>query len=52
MRNAKLPESKFKEVANERLKFSEPFIGKEASSKTSSSRSSFGDKNPIKRFKT
>ena len=29
----------------------EPFIGKEAPSKTSSSGSSFGDKNQIKRFK-
>ena len=29
----------------------EPFISKEAASKTSSSGSSFGDKNQIKRFK-
>ena len=34
------------------LNSSEPFIGKEAPSKNLSSGSSFGDKNPIKKFKT
>ena len=33
------------------LNSSEPFIGKEAPSKTLSSGYSFDDKNPIKRFK-